>query len=83
VPPFSPENREFHTESKMEGVERHGITKIEIKCITKGAAFDKEQVCQVFRLGAKNRQALGSKVRARARDWMALDRKASTLGRRR
>jgi SAM-dependent methyltransferase len=47
---FGPESRKFHPERKMEGVERHGITKIEMECIIKDAGFDKVQVCQAFRL---------------------------------
>jgi len=47
---FGAESRKFHPESKMEGVERHGITKIEMECVIKDAGFDKVQVCQAFRL---------------------------------
>jgi SAM-dependent methyltransferase len=47
---FGPESRKFHPESKMEGVERDGITKIEMECVIKDAGFDKVQVCQAFRL---------------------------------
>ena len=34
----------------LMGVERHGITKIEMECVIKDAGFDKVQVCQAFRL---------------------------------
>ncbi|KIW00094.1 uncharacterized protein PV09_08280 [Verruconis gallopava] len=47
---FGPESRKFHPDSKMEGVQRHGITKIEMECAMHEAGFDKVQVCQAFRL---------------------------------
>lgn len=47
---FGPDSRKFHPEAKMEGVERHGITKMEMECLIKDAGFDKVQVCQAFRL---------------------------------
>jgi SAM-dependent methyltransferase len=47
---FGPESRKYHAESKMEGVERHGITKMEMECVMHDAGFDKVQVSQAFRL---------------------------------
>lgn len=47
---FGPESRKFHQQSKMEGVERHGITKMEMECVIKEAGFDDIKVCQAFRL---------------------------------
>jgi len=45
-----PKSRMFHPESKMEGVMRHGITKMEMECVIKEAGFDKVQVCHAFDL---------------------------------
>jgi SAM-dependent methyltransferase len=56
---FGPEARKFHPEAKMEGVERHGITKMEMECMIKEVGFDKVQVCQAFRL-EKNIEPEGS-----------------------
>jgi ubiquinone/menaquinone biosynthesis C-methylase UbiE len=47
---FGPGSRKFHPESKMDGVERHGITKMEMECCIKDAGFNKVQVCQAFKL---------------------------------
>lgn len=45
---FGPESRKFHPESKMEGVERHGITKMEMECVIKEEGFAGAHVCQAF-----------------------------------
>lgn len=45
---FGPDSRKFHPESKMEGVERHGITKMEMECLIKEVGFGETQVCKAF-----------------------------------
>ena len=45
---FSPESRKFHPESKMEGVERHGICKMEMECVIKDAGFNRPQARFAF-----------------------------------
>ena len=47
---FAPESRKFHPESKMEGVERHGITKMEMECVIKDAGFCKPQASFAFEM---------------------------------
>ncbi|KAJ4362752.1 hypothetical protein N0V85_009345 [Neurospora sp. IMI 360204] len=45
---FGPEARRFHPESKMEGVERHGITKEEMEGVLKGVGFEEVKVERGF-----------------------------------
>lgn len=43
-----PQSRAFHPESKMEGVERHGIEKSEIKSLMEQAGFKQVAVTDTF-----------------------------------
>lgn len=43
-----PQSRAFHPESKMEGVERHGIRKDEIKSLMEQAGFERVSVTRIF-----------------------------------
>lgn len=45
---FGPEARRFHPEAKMEGVERHGITKEEMEGVLKGVGFEEVKVERGF-----------------------------------
>ncbi|KAK3487488.1 S-adenosyl-L-methionine-dependent methyltransferase [Neurospora hispaniola] len=45
---FGPEARRFHPEAKMDGVERHGITKEEMEEILKGVGFEEVKVERGF-----------------------------------
>lgn len=58
---FGPKSRLFHPESKMEGVMRHGITKIEMECAIKEVGFDRVQVCHAFDLEKSVEAAEGEK----------------------
>lgn len=47
---FGPEARNFHPQSKMEGVERHGITKEEMLSLMKDASFKDIHVQEAFKM---------------------------------
>jgi SAM-dependent methyltransferase len=47
---FGPEARKFHPETKMEGVERHGITRDEMSSLMKDAGFKDVQIQEAFKM---------------------------------
>ncbi len=47
---FGPEARRFHPESKMEGVERHGVTRDEMRGLLAGAGFGEVRVETAFEM---------------------------------
>lgn len=47
---FGPEARHFHPESKMDGVERHGIKRAEIEQLLKSAGFEDVKVETAFEM---------------------------------
>ncbi|KAK4223002.1 S-adenosyl-L-methionine-dependent methyltransferase [Podospora fimiseda] len=47
---FGPEARRFHPESKMDGVERHGIKRTEIEGVLKDAGFQDTKVETAFEM---------------------------------
>lgn len=62
---FGPEARRFHPESKMDGVERHGIERREIRGLLEGAGFEEVSVETAFELEKKVETEPGSGVMER------------------
>jgi SAM-dependent methyltransferase len=59
---FGPEARRFHPEGKMDGVERHGIERGEIRRVLEGAGFEEVRVETAFEMGKKVETQPGSGV---------------------
>jgi SAM-dependent methyltransferase len=59
---FGPEARKFHPESKMDGVERHGIGRSMIKGVLEEAGFGNAQVETAFEMAKEVETAPGSGV---------------------
>jgi SAM-dependent methyltransferase len=59
---FGPEARKFHPEEKMDGVERHGIERAEIRRVLEGAGFEEVKVETAFEMGKKVETEPGSGV---------------------
>jgi len=47
---FGPQAMKFHPQHKMEGVERHGITKEEMELLLREARFVDVEVKEAFRM---------------------------------